>query len=271
MRSDLKDYHVHPDYSMDAKGSIDEYCQRALEIGIKEICFTPHYDTDPVRKSLDAFMRVNGKLVALTDDVVRRYIDEVHRAGQRYASSGLSVKAGLEVDYAPHIEEELREKLGRFGLDYCLGAVHCLEHIAITSTHESEKYFKGKNAKEVCQEYFGALSNAVSSGIFKTMAHLDAYKIYGTKFCGKEILLAHRGLVEPILKLMGENGMGIEINTGPLRKGQKEVSPGIELLSLAKRFNVKVNAIGSDAHRIEDLGRDLDLARDLVQDIFGAV
>ena len=271
MKNDLKDYHVHPDYSIDAKGSIEQYCQKALEIGIKEICFTPHYDTDPIRKEVDAYMRVNGKLVNLTDDVVRTYIDDVHKAKKKYAPFGLSVKAGLEVDYALHIEESLREKLPQFELDYILGAVHCLQHIAITSTGESEKYFKGKTVEEVCQEYFHALSNAVSSKLFKTMAHLDSYKIYGTKFCGEEILLAHRGLIEPVLKLMAQNEVGIEINTSSLRKGQKEVSPGIEILNMARKFNVKVNAIGSDAHKVEDLGKDLDLAKTLAQDIFGDI
>ncbi|MCJ7507169.1 MAG: histidinol-phosphatase [candidate division Zixibacteria bacterium] len=268
MTKGLEDYHVHPDYSMDAQGSIEEYCQKALEIGLSEICFTPHYDTDPARKELDAYMRVDGKPVKLTDEVVKRYIDEVHKTKDKYSASGLSVKVGLEVDYAVHIEEDLRKKLPQFGLDFCLGAVHCLEHIAITSTHESEKYFRGKTAQQVCQEYFTVFRNAVSSGLFKTMAHLDSYKIYGIKFCGEAILIAHQGLVEPILELMAQKGVGLEINTGSFRKGHKETSPGIDILKMASHFGVKVNTIGSDAHKIQDLGKDLDIAQNLLQTIF---
>ena len=268
MKTGLKDCHVHPDYSIDAQDSIDQYCQRALEIGLSEICFTPHYDTDPKRKEIDAYMRVGGKIVNLTDDIVKKYIDETHQAKKKYAPLDLSVKTGLEVDYALHIEEHLRKKLPQFELDYILGAVHCLEHIAITSTRESEKYFKRKSCQEACKDYFEVLLNAVSSGLFGTIAHLDAYKIYGIKFYGEEVLVAHRGLVEPVLKLMAEKGVGLEINTSPLRKGHKEVSPGIEILEMASKFNVKVNAISSDAHRVEDLGRDLDIAEDLLRNIF---
>lgn len=268
MTKGLKDYHIHPDYSIDAQGSIEEYCQKAVEIGLSEICFTPHYDTDPARAEIDAYMRVDGKLMKLTDEVVKRYIDEVHKAKDKYSASGLLVKVGLEVDYAVHVEEDLRRKLPRFGLDFCLGAVHCLEHIAITSTYESEKYFRRKTAQQVCREYFTVFRDGVSSGFFKTMAHLDGYKIYGIKFCGEEILIAHQGLVEPVLELMAQKGVGLEINTGSLRKGHKETSPGIDILEMASRFGVKVNAIGSDAHKIQDLGKDLDIAQGLLRTIF---
>ena len=56
----LSDYHVHPDCSLDATGTIDQYCQRALEMGLEEICFTTHYDMDPVRRDEDPFMRIDG-------------------------------------------------------------------------------------------------------------------------------------------------------------------------------------------------------------------
>ena len=63
--SDLNkvDYHVHPDYSLDATGTIDEYCDRALELGLKQICFTTHYDSDPFREKIDPFMRRQGKVI----------------------------------------------------------------------------------------------------------------------------------------------------------------------------------------------------------------
>ncbi len=268
MRPYLKDYHVHPDYSIDACGSIDEYCQQALKVGIKEICFTPHYDADPERAQIDAYMRVKGELVRLTDDVVKEYIHEVHQARERYAPLGLVVLAGLEVDYASHIEETLRKKLPQFELDFSLGAIHCLEHIAITSTGESEEYFRRKDPRQVCEEYFGVVRDAVGSGLFRTMAHLDAYKVYGIKFYGERILSLHRGLVEPVLELMARNKVGLEINTSPLRKGLKETSPGIEILQAAGHLGVEVNAVGSDAHRIADVGRDLDLAYGLLRTFF---
>ncbi len=265
---DLKnfsDYHVHPDYSLDATGTIDQYCQKALELGLKEICFTTHYDTDPVRKDEDPFMRIDGKIVPLSKGNVKRYIEDVRRANKIYSPMGLSVKAGLEVDYAPHIEKDLRRNLADFDLDYILGAVHCLDHIAISASKEAESYFKRKSIKELCQEYYGVLTKAVRSGLFDAIAHLDIYRKYGLTFYGKEVLTAHRGLVEPVLELMVEKDVGMEINTALLRKGHKEFYPSLEILNLALKMNVKIIAYGSDAHKVSHLGKGIKEAYLLVE------
>jgi histidinol-phosphatase (PHP family) len=261
----FSDYHVHPDYSLDATGTIDQYCQRALELGLKEICFTTHYDTDPVRKDEDPFMRIDRKIVPLSEKNVKRYIEDVRRANKIYRPEGLSVKAGLEVDYAPHIEKDLRKNLSAFDLDYILGAVHCLDHIAISASKETESYFKKKSVKELCQEYYKVLRKAVQSGLFDAIAHLDIYRKYGLSFYGEEILTAHRGLVESVLELMAENDVGMEINTGLLRKGHNQFSPGLEILSLALKMNVKIIAVGSDTHKVSHLGKGIKEAYLLVE------
>jgi len=261
------DWHVHPDYSLDATGTIDEYCQRSLELNLKEICFTTHYDSDPFRKDEDPFMRIDGRIVPLSEESVKRYIEDVKRAGKKYSPSGLSVKVGLEVDYAPHIEEKLRKDLACFDLDYRLGAVHCLDHIAITASNEAERYFKKKSVEVMVTEYYEVLKRAVESGLFHAMAHLDTYKKYGLGFYGEKILTAHRGLVELALDLMAKNDVGMEINTGLLRKGHKEFSPNAEILDLALNMGVKTVAFGSDAHKVDHLGADIKEAYLLVEEL----
>jgi histidinol-phosphatase (PHP family) len=254
------DYHVHPNYSKDATGSIEDYCQKALQLGLEEICFTTHYDSDPFRKEIDPFMRVKGKVIPLSKKSVRRYIEDIRGADHKYRPLGLSVKAGLEIDYAPHLEEKLREDLVHFDLDYRLGSVHCLDHIAITASKEAERYFETKSGEQMVSEYFEILQQAVESSLFDVMAHLDIYKKYGLGFYGREILVAHRGLVEPVLKLMKERKVAIEVNTGVLRKGHQEFSPGEEILKAALDMGVQVAAFGSDAHRVEDLGKGIQEA-----------
>ena len=253
-RLDQADYHVHPDYSKDATGSIDEYCQRALELGLREICFTTHYDCDPDRRDIDPFIRIDGQIVPLSEEAVKTYTQDVRRADGRFRPRGLSVKAGLEVDYAPQLEPVLRKDLARFDLDYTMGAVHCLDHVAISASNEAAAYFEANTLETMVSQYYQVLRQAVESGLFDAMAHLDIYKKYGLGFYGEEILTAHRGLVEPILKLMAERGVGMEINTGVLRRGHKQSSPGLEIVHLALSTGVKITAFGSDAHKVEQLG-----------------
>jgi len=261
------DYHVHPGYSLDANGTVDQYCARALELGIREICFTTHYDSDPHRKEIDPFVQVDGEIVPLSEQSVGRYIDDVRSAGERYRPSGLKVRVGLEVDYAPHIEEKLRHELARFDLDYRLGAVHCLDHIAISASDEAEQYFRRKSVGEMLSEYYRVLSLAVQSGLFEVMAHLDIYKKYGLGFYGKEALTGHRGLVEPVLELMAEKDIGIEINTGVLRKGHQEFCPGSEIVKLALEKGVGIVAYGSDAHKVGQLGEGIREAYAVVEGV----
>ncbi len=268
MINNLSDYHVHPDHSLDASGSVDQYCQRALDLGLKRICFTTHYDADPVRKDFDFLMKVEGKTVPVTPDVVNRYIDEIRKAGRRYSELGLEVLAGLEVDYAPHIEETLQKDLPEYDLDFLLGAVHCLDHIAITSSSEAETYFKRKNVHELCEEYYRILAQAASSGLFHCVAHLDCYRKYGLDFYGEKIFTAHRDFIQPALEALASNDVGIEMNTSARRQGQKEFYPSREILDLAKASGVRVTAIGSDAHKLEDLGKDLEEAYSLGLELF---
>ena len=261
----LSDYHVHPDCSLDATGTIDQYCQRALEMGLDEICFTTHYDMDPVRRDEDPFMRIDGEIVPLSEDNVKRYIKDVREASGIYSSRGLSVKAGLEVDYAPHIENDLRENLAAFDLDYILGSVHCLDHIAISASKEAKNYFRKKNVGQLCQEYYEVLSKAIKSGLLDAIAHLDVYRKYGLAFYGEGILTAHRGLVEPVLQLMVEGDVGMEINTAFLRKGHNQFSPNLDILNLAIQMNVKITSFGSDTHKVAHLGKDIKEAYLLVE------
>jgi len=59
LRPRLVDYHVHPDYSLDATGSVQEHCRRAVELGLAEICFTTHFDADPAFAREDGWVRVH--------------------------------------------------------------------------------------------------------------------------------------------------------------------------------------------------------------------
>jgi len=262
---ELFDCHVHPDYSLDACGTIDEYCQKALQIGLKGICFTSHFDIDPERKEIDAFMRVKGKITPLSQQTVEAYMEEIENAKSRYEPSGLKIKTGLEVDYSPHIEKQLREELSKLKLDYVLGAVHCLEHIAITSSEEAYFYFERKSAEQLCEEYYANLLSGIKSGLFNAIAHLDCFKKYALDYYGGKLLEAERKWIEPVLQEIKNNQMGIELNTGWFRKGKKRFFPDEDILKKASESGVKIVALGSDSHRVEELGLGLQDAVDCIE------
>jgi len=259
----LADCHVHPNYSKDvgAEATIDLYCQRAVELGIGKLCFTVHYDVDPARKDLDDFVRVGGEVKSFDSNWIEDYWREIEEARDGYSRSGLKIEAGLEVDYTPEIEDKLREFLSRNHFDFVLGAVHCLNHIAIASSRESSEYFKNKELSELTQAYFDVLYRIVKSRLFPVIAHLDVYKRYGFDWYGPQILETHRNYIREVFRLMRQNGVGFEVNTSGLRSPFKDFYPSKEILLMAKDFGLKPTSFGSDCHRVEDLGFGLREAR----------
>ncbi|MGB9802408.1 histidinol-phosphatase [Desulfofundulus sp.] len=258
----LLDYHVHPGYSIDAENhSILEYCLQALNMGLKEICFTPHLEVDPVRRQVDWFVRLNGKLHPMDDlSWLDQYFLDIEQARSQLDNRELKIKAGLEVGYERGCERTIEKIIKNYPFDYVLGSIHCLEHQSISSWKESRLYFSSHNAEEACREYFQALKEAVQSNLFDCIGHLDLYRRHGERLLGTVLESVHEGIIEPILKEIAQRNMGLEVNTSSLRRGLTEFHPSREILLKARACGVKVFTVGSDAHRLSELGASIDQA-----------
>ncbi|MCL6638662.1 MAG: histidinol-phosphatase [Firmicutes bacterium] len=258
----MLDYHVHPDYSIDADpSSIWQYCQRAAEIGIREICFTPHLEVDPVRKHLDGFVRLKGVRSPMNDLTwLDCYFKEIEEARREWKEAGLSVKSGIEVGYDLGLEKMIERVVENYPFDFVLGSVHCLDHKAISSKRESVRYFPGKEMEQVVQSYFYTLKEGVKTGLFDCVAHLDLYRRYGVHYFGTGVLRAHENLIGPLFELMLKTDTGLEINTSSLRRGHTEFHPSRAIILSAKRAGITVFTVGSDAHRLDELGLKVDEA-----------
>jgi len=261
------DYHIHPDYSIDAAPvTMHDYCLKALQLNLAEICFTTHVELDPQRDHLENFVSVDGRRVpAREKSWLDRYFREFRQVQQRFKDEGLTVRVGLEIGYCPGIEREIEELVDRYPFDYILGAIHCLDHISISSKKESPAYFRRKSVSQMADEYFRVLMEAVRTGLFDCIAHVDLYRRYGVAFYGEAVLEIHRGRLEPVLQEMARRGMGLEINTSSRRRGLREFHPTEEILALAARCGITVFTVGSDAHSLEELGGDIGEALALLQ------
>lgn len=262
------DYHVHPDYSIDAfPVKIRDYCYRALELGLAEICFTTHLELDPIRREMDNFVIFKGEKRSVHDLAwLDSYFYEIDRAQEEFEAEGLKVKAGIEVGYDRGLEKDIEKIINNYPFDFVLGAIHCLNHIAISSMKESPRYFASRSLTDMRDDYFTTLEEAVKTGLFDCIAHVDLYRRYGIKHYGPEILTIHRGVIEPIFKEMARKGMGLEVNTSSRRRGLKEFHPSREMISLAAEAGIKIFTVGSDAHSLDDLGDYMEEALALLED-----
>jgi histidinol-phosphatase (PHP family) len=248
------DFHVHCDYSSDAVGSVEEYAAHALGNGLRAMCFTTHCDLDPKRRHHDGKVRLKGELVDVTSDWLGNYVNDVREVSARYAGLGLEVRLGLEIGYTPGIEHLIRPVIDSFDFDFILGGVHTLEGIDIVSSTESREYFASHGPREMCEVYYRDLGEAVESGLFDCIAHIDIYKRMGVAYYGEALEGAHQGLIEPVLAEMARRGLSLEINSGGYRKGLPWPFPGPGILDLAREAGVEDITPGSDCHRPEEAG-----------------
>jgi len=255
MKRGLVDYHVHSDYSIDAIGTIVEFCDRALKLGLGEICFTQHYDLEPLERA-----RLNGRLVPMDSDWLDHYLDDVEKARDSYKGTGLKIKFGVEVGCNRRYLKEIEKTLKEYSFDYVIGSIHYLDETRISEPTETWPRFRGSSARDVCRKYYSEIERFAKTGLFDAIGHLDIYKKYGARYFGEDIFHSYEGLVESVFDYMASNNIGLEVNTQFFRKGLSEPSPSEEILKIAKEREMHVITLGSDCHSVAQLGIDLDKA-----------
>jgi len=261
----LADYHVHPDFSVDAEGTIEEFCTAARAKGISEICFTSHYDTDPTNSEWSRSIRIDGELKLNSVENFGHYVKAVEKANKE---NPMVVRCGIEIGYFPGCEDEIKRLYETYPIEYRLGAVHEIGDICICNDESMKLAGEKIPLEKLADDYFAMIAKMVRTGLFEVVAHIDMYKWYGLKYYGEEVLTAHRGRIEPLLEMMADKGVGIEINTGALRKGLTEYYPSMEIINMARKAGVRIAAIGSDAHRPSEVGFDFDAAQMVAYDLF---
>ncbi len=266
------DFHVHPNYSFDATHEpIDDYCRRALELGLTQICFTPHYTSVPEVIEKYGFVRKNGKKFPVLGDWLSDYIQDVGSADKKFSKKGLRVFSGLEIDYDTIIHDDLKKRLTvEHNLDYMLGSVHIVhDGLDIMVPGEANDIFGKMSIDAFFDIYFANVEKTIDSGLFKCMAHLEGYRRYGTKENPEygDAALIPFARFERVFKKMAARSMVLEINLSLFRHGLNIINPVESVLKVAKDCGITHVTIGSDAHRVADLAGNIDFAERACKDI----
>jgi histidinol-phosphatase (PHP family) len=248
------DYHIHSNHSPDAEGTIPAYCEKAIRLGLKEICFTNHAEMDPARA--DNIIRFDGRDEPLTNPALVRLHNEVFAARDLYATRGLTVKSGIEIGFFSGMEERLAEMITDIEYDFLMGSIHCLDHACIDSSREYKDYFSKHTARNLIDEYYAEILNLAESRLFDAMGHIDVYKKYGINFYGPDIEYQPKDVMAAIFDALRRNELGLEINAAGLRRIH-QFYPSPEIMKLARDRKVERLTIGSDCHQVDDLGNGI--------------
>ena len=244
----MKDCHVHTNISHDGISSISTYLEHATSMGVDEITFTEHYDDytgiDTNLKTLDISNYYKQYLSYKNDNLIK-------------------TNFGIEIGLQPDITNSVTELVSSYPFDFVIGSSHitCKKDIAMDKT-----FFEGYSRKDSYLRYFKeVLENIKLYDEFDVYGHLDYIVRYGG-FSSKKIEYSEfKEILDEILINLIKKDKGIELNTSGIRYGLGGPHPNIEILKRYKELGGKIITVGSDAHKINDLAKDFDLAFEMLK------
>lgn len=179
---------------------------------------------------------------------------DVHRA--QVEGAELPFRFGLEVDHVPGKAREIGQFLALRSWDFLLGSVHWLGDFPIDRSPDD---WADRSPDDIWEAYVQATEDLCQTGLYDVLTHPDLPKIWGHR-----PRLSLDPWFDRIVQAVSHANMALEINTRGLRRPIQEVYPDLALVRRAHAAGVPIS-LGSDAHRPEDVGRDLDLAVDLAR------
>jgi len=229
MRIDL---HNHTTRCNHATGTIDEYIQRAIELGVDIYGFAEH-----APMNFDPHYRLNFKDMSIYEQEILTY--------KRVYQDDIQILLGYEVDYLKgYIDDRV---IYNKNIDYLIGSVHFLDKWGFDNPEFIGEY-KNRDIDDIWQEYFDAIEAMAKTGYFDIVGHLDLIKVF--KYLPKKDI---RVIAKNALIAIKEANMVIELNGAGLRKPIKELYPSQNLLEVAYELNIPIT-FSSDAHAVEQIG-----------------
>ncbi len=240
-RTRLADYHVHSRFS-DGKDELRACVEHALQLGLPELGFSDHLTP--------AFLAQGG--YGIDRDRLDDYVAAVTTVAQDYPE--LRVLLGGEADYLPAAADEILAVLADYPFDYVLCSVHFVDGFGFIE-RGSAAAPGWRDVDRVWRRYWETLVEAVQTGAFDVVAHLDLPKKWGYRPATDM-----DALEDAALAAVAAAGMAIEINTSGLdRHPVAEMYPAPSLLRRARLAGIPLT-FGSDAHRAAEVGSQFEAA-----------
>lgn len=231
------DFHSHNIRCGHAEHTVAEMASAAIERNIR---IFGHSDHAPLFGHEDDHPQPDTQMAR---SEWQDYLAEMAEA-RKSVSAQLDMRLGTEADYLPGTEEAYRTALTAAQLDFVIGSIHNIGpvHIYKLPTHELIT-----DVDELHRNYWRLTRQAVGSGLFDILAHMDAARV---KLPAPAADMS--GEIEATLDCIADHGIAVEINSGGARK-TGEMFPAAPILAGLVRREVPIT-FGSDSHRASEVG-----------------
>lgn len=250
----MKDLHIHIERGPCTKEWLEKFIEKAQQENLDEICLLEHsirfkefYPTFKEAEEYNLYQKrwVEGKeKTAYSIDDFKRVSDEI-----RKNDYPVKVSFGIEICYFEQYEDFIYDLTKDGFFDYLLGSVHWVDNW----TFNQRKYqWLGRDFNKIYKRYFELENSLVKSGLFDIIAHPDLITCHNLY---PDYDLADT--YESLCKNVKAGDMMLEMNTS------KGLGVNSQFFEIAKKTGVKFST-GSDAHRVEDVGRRIKEVSELI-------
>ncbi|MGM9941606.1 MAG: histidinol-phosphatase HisJ family protein [Bulleidia sp.] len=268
------DYHIHTEFSDDSKERMENQIERAIELGLDEICFTDHVDYGIKKDWSEGNIQYRGgdgissspdSMEPMANVDYPAYFKKIDSMRKTY-DGRIRIKKGLEfgiqtitVDRYGSLYETWKDQL-----DFTLLSMHQVDNLEFWN----QEFMKGKTQKEYNEKYYREILDVQKRfSDYCVLAHLDLLVRYDPK--GIYPFENVKDMVAEILKQAIRDNKGIELNTSSWHYGLVDTQPSRAILKLYRDLGGEIITIGSDAHSTKYLADHLDDARRILKDEIG--
>jgi len=228
-------YHTHTYLCHHAKGTPEEYVERAIERGLKILGFSDHVPmpcSDPTYVS-GCRMRV---------DQTELYVHTVLGLKEKYKND-IAIFVGYEAEYMPREFENMVKNLTRYPVDYMILGQH------FSNNEYDGQYFGHPTFKEsMIVKYVDQAVAGMETGMFTYLAHPDLVNYIGPK-------AVYRREMTRLIEAANRTQTPMEFNL--LGFATHRNYPNDDFWRMVSEIGGTV-VLGCDAHQVEMVG-DPDL------------
>lgn len=227
----IYDQHVHSYYSFDSEQTIEEYIEKALDLGLSNFVLTDHLDLNYISTGKDLDFNIENQ---------HKELDKLQGIYPQ-----IQILKGVEIGYVKTEIDRIKKILNDHKFDLINYSIH--------EDGKIDYYYKDKflenGIKNVLNHYFDNIIEALDAGIdFDVLCHFDygfktAYLIDKTQQISN-----YEDKIIPIFKRIIEMDKCLEINV----KVQSFINDEHTnyVLNLYSRLGGKNITLSSDAHEV---------------------
>lgn len=248
----LYDIHNHSSFSHDGTQSIEEMCEKAIELGVEGIAVTDHCDIE--------YFHENNERQSILASVEKT-------KSVRAKQSNIKLFTGIEIGEAIFDREAEKEILSAADYDVVLGSVHavrCDDSRPFSMIDFTD--YSSKQIDEYLNAYFDDMIEMSRDCDFDVLTHINVpFRYICGKYKHRVDIMQYASKISTILKQIISRGICLEVNSSSLDV-LGVTMPDASVLWQYRLLGGRLVSLGSDSHSIEQTCVGIDYGRRLLRD-----